>query len=217
MPFVIPPGPKAAPRVGARPAFDRDALGSMAERFLSCVPLSAEVIDASGASWFANDRAERLADGFAHAGAAVPSDAREERLEVLRRALASGEKVRVVGVQGGVKRQWVICPNTASGLPAPWAVVFASGGPLDAFGDPSGATVRLEHDDWGPLAGLSPRELEVLTRIARGLSMREIAREMERSVKTVEFHRSALGAKLGVTNRVELTRLALRAGLVDLS
>jgi DNA-binding NarL/FixJ family response regulator len=36
-------------------------------------------------------------------------------------------------------------------------------------------------------------------------------------VKTIEWHRVSLGTKLGVTNRVELARIAIRAGVVGLA
>jgi DNA-binding NarL/FixJ family response regulator len=52
--------------------------------------------------------------------------------------------------------------------------------------------------------------------IGIGLSTADIARRLERSVKTVEWHRVSLGEKLGVTNRVELARIAIAAGLVSL-
>ncbi|TVQ51823.1 MAG: DNA-binding response regulator [Phycisphaerales bacterium] len=64
---------------------------------------------------------------------------------------------------------------------------------------------------------LTKREREVLTLIARGLTSVEIADWLHRSIKTVETHRCALGRKLHVRNRVELTHLAIEAGLVDRS
>lgn len=70
--------------------------------------------------------------------------------------------------------------------------------------------------DRGVLAKLTAREIEVLTLIGEGLSAAEIARRLHRSVRTVEGHRERIGAKLGVANRVELARLAIRAGLCEL-
>ena len=65
------------------------------------------------------------------------------------------------------------------------------------------------------LAGLTPREREVLTAVARGLSNKQIARELGISVKTVELHRSNLMRKLELRNAAELTRLAMHAGVID--
>lgn len=67
-----------------------------------------------------------------------------------------------------------------------------------------------------PLAPLTSRELEVLAAIGRGLSTAEIAEQLNRSPKTVEGHRVSLGIKLGVTNRVQLARIAIRGGLAPL-
>ena len=62
---------------------------------------------------------------------------------------------------------------------------------------------------------LSPRELEVLRYIAKGLSKKEIGATMHISVKTVDNHSTSLMAKLDVHDRVDLTRFAIREGLVE--
>ncbi|MEM1185688.1 MAG: response regulator transcription factor [Planctomycetota bacterium] len=62
---------------------------------------------------------------------------------------------------------------------------------------------------------LSPRELEVLRYIARGLSKKEIGATMHISVKTVDNHSTSLMAKLDVHDRVDLARYAIREGLVE--
>lgn len=74
--------------------------------------------------------------------------------------------------------------------------------------------VRAGADDPGQLATLSPRELEVLALIGAGLSTRDIASKLGRTIKTVEWHRASLGRKLDITNRVELAQIAISAGLV---
>jgi DNA-binding NarL/FixJ family response regulator len=61
--------------------------------------------------------------------------------------------------------------------------------------------------------GLTPRELEVLERIARGLSTGQIARELVLSPKTIRNHVSALCTKLAVIDRVALALRAREAGL----
>ncbi len=63
---------------------------------------------------------------------------------------------------------------------------------------------------------LTPREREVLTYVAKGLSLPEIAEKLHRSLKTIESHRLSLGRKLGASNRVELTRIAIGAGLAPI-
>lgn len=83
---------------------------------------------------------------------------------------------------------------------------------------------RLVVDDRGPrLAGqvqtrsktLSTRELEVLRHLARGLTRKEIARQMCLSPDTVHAHTSNLMRKLQVHNRVDLATFAMREGLVQ--
>jgi DNA-binding NarL/FixJ family response regulator len=62
---------------------------------------------------------------------------------------------------------------------------------------------------------LSPRELEVLKLVAEAHSSEQIARLLTISLKTVERHRENIIAKLGMRDRVELTRYAIRRGLVE--
>jgi DNA-binding NarL/FixJ family response regulator len=62
---------------------------------------------------------------------------------------------------------------------------------------------------------LTPRELEVVKLIAEGHTSREIAAELVISVKTVERHRANVLEKLGMRDRVELTRYAIRRGLIE--
>jgi DNA-binding NarL/FixJ family response regulator len=61
---------------------------------------------------------------------------------------------------------------------------------------------------------LSPRELEVLKLIAESRRSDEIAAELVISVRTVERHRQNILHKLGMHDRVELTRYAIRRGLI---
>ena len=62
---------------------------------------------------------------------------------------------------------------------------------------------------------LTPRELEVLKLIAEGHTSKEIAAMLVISVKTVDRHRTNMLDKLGMRDRVELTRYAIRRGLVE--
>ena len=62
---------------------------------------------------------------------------------------------------------------------------------------------------------LSIRELEVLRRIADGLSANEIAAALHISVRTVDSHRSSLMQKLGIHKVAGLVRFAIREGLLD--
>jgi DNA-binding NarL/FixJ family response regulator len=62
---------------------------------------------------------------------------------------------------------------------------------------------------------LTPRELQVLKLIAEAQTSKEIAAELFISVKTVERHRQNILEKLGMSDRVELTRYAIRRGLIQ--
>jgi DNA-binding NarL/FixJ family response regulator len=62
---------------------------------------------------------------------------------------------------------------------------------------------------------LTPRELDVVKLIAEGLTSEEIAEALIISHKTVDRHRANILEKLGMRNRVELTRYAIKRGLVE--
>jgi DNA-binding NarL/FixJ family response regulator len=74
---------------------------------------------------------------------------------------------------------------------------------------------RGRPDDEQQLDVLTPRELQVLKLIAEAYSSKEIAQELVISVKTVERHRQNILDKLGMSDRVELTRYAIRRGLIQ--
>jgi len=62
---------------------------------------------------------------------------------------------------------------------------------------------------------LTPREQEVVKLIAESYSSKAIARELVISEKTVERHRANILEKLGMNDRVQLTRYAIRRGLIE--
>jgi DNA-binding NarL/FixJ family response regulator len=62
---------------------------------------------------------------------------------------------------------------------------------------------------------LTDRERQVLRLLALGLATRDVAKQLSISPKTVETHRVRIYAKLGCKSLVELTRFALRSGLID--
>ena len=65
-----------------------------------------------------------------------------------------------------------------------------------------------------PVDLLSPREMEVLKRVAVGLSSKEIGSELNISPRTVETHRASLMRKLDLHSVAELTRFAIEKGVV---
>ena len=62
---------------------------------------------------------------------------------------------------------------------------------------------------------LTPRELEVLKLIAEAYTSKKIADKLFISIKTVDRHRQNILEKLGMRDRVELTRYAIRRGLIQ--
>lgn len=63
--------------------------------------------------------------------------------------------------------------------------------------------------------GLTEREKEILTVIAQGLSNQQIAQKLYISIKTVQTHRAHILEKLGLHDRTELVRYAIRKGLIE--
>jgi len=62
---------------------------------------------------------------------------------------------------------------------------------------------------------LTPREEEIVKLVAEAHTSREIAEILHLSEKTVENHRANAMRKLGMRDRVELVRYAIRRGLID--
>ena len=67
----------------------------------------------------------------------------------------------------------------------------------------------------GPQPELTPREQEIVKLIAEAYTNKEIAEILHLSEKTVESHRANVLQKLGMRDRVELVRYAIRQGLVE--
>lgn len=183
------------------------------------------LLDASGRVHFANDAAAEhvgLERGAQLIGRSVedvwsPEYARE-RMGLVREVVRTRGTIVVEGMTYGKWRRTIVRALDAGHAEGTCVLMVYL--PAARFGrDPEqmlGTTVRrAKIDDAGALGELSERELEVLRLISLGLSTAQIAKAMGRSVKTVEWHRVSLGDKLGVTNRVELARIAIRAGLVS--
>jgi DNA-binding NarL/FixJ family response regulator len=80
---------------------------------------------------------------------------------------------------------------------------------LDEFAHRAEERVESHH-------GLTPRELEVLGALARGLRNEEIAKELVITEKTVKSHLSSIFSKLGVEDRSQAILYAIKKGLVEI-
>lgn len=74
---------------------------------------------------------------------------------------------------------------------------------------------KLAQENQSLLGTLTEREREVLCYVARGMTKKDMAETMCVSVKTVDYHCTNVMDKLKIHDRVELTRFAIREGLVD--
>lgn len=74
---------------------------------------------------------------------------------------------------------------------------------------------RSSHEGRSAIDVLTPREIQVLRLFASGHSTREVAASLGISPKTVETHRVRIYTKLGAKGVVDLTRIAVRSGLVE--
>lgn len=75
--------------------------------------------------------------------------------------------------------------------------------------------LRGEVPPSAPAMILTSREREVLVWLGRGLSSKDVARELGISVRTVESHRAHLMHKLGVKSMAVLIQVAMREGILD--
>ena len=76
-------------------------------------------------------------------------------------------------------------------------------------------SLQREHNGEEARDPLTPRETEVIKLVAESYTNQQIAETLVISAKTVERHRANILEKLGMRDRVELTRYAIRNGLVE--
>ena len=151
-----------------------------------------------------------------HLGDALPREQADQLLSCMRRASDNELPIVIVWYLAGVRSRTVVRPlNNGSGLVL-LTTRSANGTNLDATHDNDTEVVHSLAGDAGPLASLTQRETEVLELIGRGYSTAKIAETLNRSTKTIEWHRASIGNKLNASNRVELARIAISSGLTVL-
>lgn len=143
----------------------------------------------------------------------IPESICADRLAFYDRVMREQRPLFVEGIIGGSMVRCALRPIPPA-TPGGPSHVLCICRPVGPTSEPCPQPrVRAGADDWGPLSGLTDREMEVLRLIGRGMTTAQIAKEMHRSVKTIEWHRVSLGAKLGAANRVDLARMAIHFGL----
>jgi pyruvate/2-oxoglutarate dehydrogenase complex dihydrolipoamide acyltransferase (E2) component len=121
------------------------------------------------------------------------------------------------GLTEGEVVTWLLAPGDAVKLNQPFVEVETAKA-LVEVPSPHDGVLAEHHAKEGetiPEDPLSPRESEIVKLIAEGHTSREIADTLVISDKTVERHRANILEKLGMRDRVELTRYAIRRGLVQ--
>lgn len=188
-----------------------------------------KIVDRDGVVHFACPTAQQAFGGGASLvgrklSDLLPAGLAEERLAHVRRAIDDGETLVVDGAVQGVAMRTFVRPMPSCGSPrregaqSKCAVIISRplterdrAVPTSAL---TGATVvESQRQDMGALSRLTRKERDVLVLIGKGWTTARIADHLGRTSKTIEYHRTSLGAKLGVRSRIELARIAARAGL----
>ncbi len=141
-------------------------------------------------------------------------DMAEERLAILRDVIRNGHAQMFKDMRRG--KAMVVTARQFPGQPGFCLAVYR---PADIPNWASDAeptdvdTAQIRHVDQGPIGVLSEREKEILALIGMGLTSAQIAKKLCRTIKTIEWHRSAIARKLHTKDRVALAQMAIQAGL----
>ncbi|MBN4052708.1 helix-turn-helix transcriptional regulator [Roseiflexus sp. AH-315-K22] len=147
----------------------------------------------------------------------LPREQAEQLLACMKRAHENNAPIVLVWFLKGVRARTVVRPvKTDQGPLILLTTRSARGVDIADASQGEGEVVHSLVGDAGPLASLTQRETEVLEMIGRGFSTAKIAETLNRSTKTIEWHRASIGNKLNASNRVELARIAISAGLTAL-
>jgi two-component system response regulator NreC len=188
------------------------------ERDMECVGRLESAADLS-------DAVRRLGAGVVLIDLEMPGPDPIEQIELLKR---SNPEVQVVILSGYV-RDHLIDRALAAGASgyfsksdAPNAIfegIRAAARGTQALGSDISEHMRTstngDGDSRSRLSSLTPRELQVLRLIGRGMCRADIARELFRSLKTIDAHHTSIMKKLDIHDRAELTRYAIQEGLVQ--
>ncbi len=126
------------------------------------------------------------------------------------------DEFRVAEALGAGAQGYLLKSSSVGELTAAIRAAAAGGTPLSPSLTEAvlRAMRRTNRSGSGTIEALTARELQVLERFATGLSTREVAASLGISPKTVETHRVRIYEKLGAKSVIDLTRIAVRTGLV---
>ena len=206
---------------GACNLTDREAQ-ALCDVLLTHPFIGASLVDCEGKFYWANTRSKILYLGNSDVDVTgktlfdlFPAEWCRERINLMLELNQTGQPAVLRHIRRG--QALLVTYHqmpTPEGEPQRYLVMIAETDGDDELVIPSNY-IRFETGlmNLGPLDSLSRRELEVLALISQGLTTEQIAKDISRSVKTIEAHRSSIARKLGLKNRVQLAEVARKASL----
>jgi len=218
--------PESKSGMGTGPGWEPGDVASLWKAITMEPGAGVTVVRMDGRILFANDEIAKVVVGPEGRGAGYvgknlselfPREWVQERLKLLEKVVTTGQPIVVRAIWNGV--QGLSWWNRVAGRRAAEGdhvlIVTRRAGGEEALEQISPGvevvhsnTVRL-----GKLGALTGRELEVLALLGNGMSIKEIASCLNRSVKTISRHRDSIGKKLVQSDRIKLAEMAWRAGL----
>ena len=168
--------------------------------------------NAQAAEMFLESEPERVIGK--HLSDLFPPDWVEERIRLLERVVASNEPLALRTIWRGRQIRSTFRPIGASNDEEPRVLILSRAGvPSPTAGEDSMPVIESEVADFGDLNVLTSKEIEVLALLGQGLRLKEIAGVLHRSPKTIDNHRTSIGRKLKLADRIDLAQVAAEAGL----
>jgi PAS domain S-box-containing protein len=193
--------------VRPEPMSESDAFGGDLQGALENVAVPSYIIDKAGVIRWVNAAAMKLLGdvrGRQFTSVVAPEETRRARELFTRKILGAASATEAEGAILGPDRSRVtveVC-----------AVPLKSG---DRIIGVFGQLIEHEGPTGSPHPGLTPRQVEVLRLLERGLSTKQIAQELHLSTETVKNHIRGVFRALGVNSRLEAVAVARRGQAPD--
>jgi DNA-binding CsgD family transcriptional regulator len=143
----------------------------------------------------------------------------EERLGVIHRVVSQNKPVLFRSIwRGRQQRSWIYPVHDEAGDPTGRVLIITRRVEGDTTPpakptDEAFERVDAEVIDLGPLDILSTRELVVMALLGQGYSLKDTAKKLHRSVRTIESQRDSIARKLQLSDRGALIEIARQVGL----